>query len=208
MSEQVWVDRWNQRYQEEAYAYGIEPNVFLAEQLKLFAPGKILFAAEGEGRNAVYAAQHNWDVDAFDIAIEGKNKAMKLAESKGVNIHYQVGLLEDLNYQVDTFDALALIYAHFPANIKSALHKEMIQYLKPGAVVIFEAFSKSHLQCIAENEKVGGPRELDMLFSKEEIQADFASFEVLLLEEKTIDLQEGLYHNGRGSVIRFVGRKR
>jgi hypothetical protein len=32
--------------------------------------------------------------------------------------------------------------------------------------------------------------------------------DILELVEKEIELSEGLYHNGTGSVIRFVGRKK
>jgi hypothetical protein len=47
-----------------------------------------------------------------------------------------------------------------------------------------------------------------MLFSIEEIQQDFPNYEWMMLNEEVIDLQEGEYHNGTGSVIRFVGRKK
>jgi len=46
-----------------------------------------------------------------------------------------------------------------------------------------------------------------MLFSIDEIKADFAGYDIIALEEKEIELQEGTFHNGLGSVIRFVGRK-
>lgn len=204
----IWTDRWNERYSNEAYAYGLEPNDFLKQELEKISPAKILFPAEGEGRNALYAASLGWEVSAFDIAQEGKNKAMKLAQERGLSIDYQVGNLTELNYTPAQFDAIALVYAHFPAAIKSELHKALSNLLKPGGIIIFEAFSKSHLDYIAKNEKVGGPKELDMLFSIEEIQNDFNNYEVVLLEEKEIELQEGLFHNGTGSVIRFVGRKK
>lgn len=204
----IWTDRWNERYSNEAYAYGLEPNDFLKQELEKISPAKILFPAEGEGRNALFAASLGWEVSAFDIAQEGKNKAMKLAQERGLSIDYQVGNLTELNYTPAQFDAIALVYAHFPAAIKSELHKALSNLLKPGGIIIFEAFSKSHLDYIAKNEKVGGPKELDMLFSIEEIQNDFNNYEVVLLEEKEIELQEGLFHNGTGSVIRFVGRKK
>lgn len=204
----IWTDRWNERYSNEAYAYGLEPNDFLKQELEKISPAKILFPAEGEGRNALFAASLGWEVSAFDIAQEGKNKAMKLAQERGLSIDYQVGNLTELNYTPAQFDAIALVYAHFPAAIKSELHKAFSNLLKPGGIIIFEAFSKSHLDYIAKNEKVGGPKELDMLFSIEEIQNDFNNYEVVLLEEKEIELQEGLFHNGTGSVIRFVGRKK
>jgi 2-polyprenyl-3-methyl-5-hydroxy-6-metoxy-1,4-benzoquinol methylase len=203
-----WTDRWNERYSKDAFAYGVLPNAYLMEQIEKLPAGKILFAAEGEGRNAVFAAQLGFEVSAFDISKEGKNKALKLAETNNVTMHYDVGELHTLHYKPEQFDAIALIYAHFPADIKSSLHKTLSTYLRKGGVVIFEAFSKKHLDYIAKNENVGGPKELAMLFSKEEIQSDFENYEILELEEKEIELSEGLFHNGKGSVIRFVGRKK
>src|SRR5215510_10066513 len=111
-----WLQRWEDRFSEKEYAYGEEPNEYLKEQLIKLTPGAILFPAEGEGRNAVFAAKLGWSVSAFDISSEGKKKALKLAELNKVNIDYQVGELNSLNYHKEQFDAIALIYAHFPAD--------------------------------------------------------------------------------------------
>lgn len=199
---------WNDRYSKEAFAYGEEPNEYLKEQLPQWQTGKILFPAEGEGRNAVFAAQLGWDVSAFDISVEGKNKAEKLAKKHQVAIDYQVGELSDLNYSAQQFDAIVLIYAHFSSNIKSLYHRCFASYLKKGGIIILEAFSKKHIEYNAKNDKVGGPKDVNMLYSIEEIQTDFEDFEILELVEKEIELNEGLFHKGMGTVIRFVGRKK
>ena len=204
----TWTERWNDRYSNEEFAYGEEPNNFFKEQIEKLNAGTILFPAEGEGRNAVYAAKIGWEVAAFDISEEGKNKALKLAEANNVTIDYKVGELETLNYQQEQFDAIALIYAHFPAKIKSHLHKTLETYLRKGGIIIFEAFSKKHLEYLAINDKVGGPKDIESLFSIEEIKADFPNYEIIQLEETEIELNEGLFHNGKGSVIRFVGKKK
>jgi len=204
----TWTDRWNDRYSSEEFAYGTAPNNYLKEQLEKLKTGSILFPAEGEGRNAVFAAQLGWKVSAFDISAEGKNKALKLAEANNVVIDYQVGELETLNYQAEQFDVIALIYAHFPAAIKSSIHQTLETYLRKDGYIIFEAFSKKHLEYLAINDKVGGPKDIESLFSIEEIQSDFPDYEIIQLEEKEIELNEGLFHNGKGSVIRFVGKKK
>ena len=116
--------------------------------------------------------------------------------------------MQDLHYTAGQFDAIALIYAHFPADIKSFYHKALDNYLRKGGLVIFEAFSTRHLDYIAQNEQVGGPKDIAMLFSIDEIKSDFANYEIIELAEMEIELNEGLFHNGTGSVIRFVGRKR
>ena len=203
-----WIDRWNERYRKDEYAYGTTPNNYLKEQLEQLDTGKILFGAEGEGRNAVFAAKKGWTVAAFDQSIEGKNKALQLAKLNQVTIDYQIGQLPDLNYQPEQFDAIALIYAHFPAPIKSQYHQLLSTLLKEGGTIIFEAFGKNHLSYRAKNEKVGGPKDLATLFSVEEIQSDFPNYEIIELVEKEVELSEGLYHNGKGSVVRFVGRKK
>jgi SAM-dependent methyltransferase len=176
--------------------------------LKKLPAGRILLAAEGEGRNAVFAAKLGWQVSAFDISEVGKNKAHQFAREVGVNIDYQVGELPLLNYYHDQFDALALIYAHFPAEIKSTYHRLLATFVRKGGVVILEAFSKRHHDYVTKNPAVGGPRDVASLFSIEEIKSDFDTFDIIELEEKEIALQEGSAHVGMGSVMRFVGRKK
>jgi hypothetical protein len=204
----TWTDRWDDRYSKDEFAYGEQPNNYLSEQLKKLNPGAILFPAEGEGRNAVFAAKSGWTVSAFDISVEGKKKALWLAEKNKVTIDYQVGELQLLNYNNEQYDAIALIYAHFPADFKSLYHKTLDKYLRKNGSVIFEAFSKKHIDYISRNEQVGGPKDIAMLFSIDELKSDFADYEIIELAEKEIELNEGLFHNGKGSVIRFVGRKR
>lgn len=203
-----WTQRWDDRYSSEEFAYGKEPNNYFKEQLEKLNPGAVLFPAEGEGRNAVFAAKLGWKTSAFDISEEGKNKALKLAEKNNVSIDYQVGELETLDFHTAQFDAIVLIYAHFPAEIKSKIHKQLDKLLRKDGIIIFEAFSKKHLEYLAINNKVGGPKDIESLFSIEEIKADFPNYEIIELEEKEIELSEGLFHNGTGSVIRFIGRRK
>ena len=201
-------EMWNQRYAEKGYAYGKEPNKFLEEQLaKIPAEGKALFAAEGEGRNAVHAAKLRWDVTAFDLSESGKMKALLLAEEENVSINYLVENLQNLDFKSNEFDLLVLIYAHFSAALKTEFHKKLANYVKPGGHVIFEAFSKKHIKYNSANSKAGGPKDVAMLFSVEEVSDDFKDFEIIQLQEKVVDLDEGKYHVGQSSVIQFVGRK-
>lgn len=199
---------WNHRYSSKEFAYGIIPNIFLKESIEKFkATGKILFPAEGEGRNAVYAAKKGMEVTAFDISVEGKNKAMLLAQEEKVQIDYQVGNFLELDLNKKRFDNAALIFAHFPPHLLSTYHKQIAKLINPKGLVILEGFSKNHLPYRLANPKAGGPGNIDMLFSIERIKTDFRDFEILQLEEKETLLNEGLFHQGKGKVIRFVGRK-
>jgi hypothetical protein len=198
---------WNARYGETAFAYGETPNEFFKAEIEKLPKGTLLLPAEGEGRNGVFAATLGFDVHAFDLSEEGQKKALTLASKHQVSLNYQVGTLDTIGYEENYFDCLGLIYAHFPAPIKSAYHQKLTTYLKTGGIVIFEAFSKNHIAYQQKYPTVGGPQDLAMLFSIEEIKQDFPNFEVLKLEETEVNLSEGIYHQGTGSVIRFIGKK-
>lgn len=199
---------WDERFSSDEYIYGEEPNEYLKAKLSELYPGEIMFAAEGEGRNAVYAARDDWKVTAFDQSREGKKKAMKLADKHEVKIDYRVGDLPELGYEKDEVDVIALIYAHFPKELREEYHKLLLSYLRRDGLVIFEGFSKKHTAYQQVNPKVGGPKDKELLFSMEEIKKDFGALNFLEISEEEVDLREGEFHNGLGAVIRFVAQKK
>lgn len=200
--------KWDERYKDHEFAYGKDPNIFFKEWISQLEPGNILMPADGEGRNGVFAAHLGWKVTSFDLSKEGQSKALLLAKENDVDIEYIVGDLERLEFELETFDAIGLVYAHYSAEKKSMFHKKLNSYLKPGGIIILEAFSKRQMHFKKINPKIGGPEDINMLYSKAEITTDFDNYEVLMLEKEEILLNEGKYHNGKGSVIRFVGRKK
>ena len=201
-------DLWNARYKSQEFVYGKRPNQFFKDTLDKFnLTGEILLPAEGEGRNAVYAAQKGLSVYAFDISIEGRNKALKLAQEKNVRIRYEVGEITHLALEDHRFDVAALIFAHLPPRIRLGFHREIARLIKPGGIIMLEGFSKNNLKNRLENPVIGGPNKVEMLFSEDEIRHDFREFEIIELQEVNVELKEGHTHNGFGNVIRFVGRK-
>ena len=202
------MDFWDQRYSQPDFVYGKKPNEYLKAKLVDLSSGRILFPAEGEGRNEVFAAKFGWDVFAFDSSIEGKKKADSLALTSGVSIDYRVEGLEQVDYPASYFDAIAFSYTHFPEDKRKLYHKKLSAYLKKGGVLILECFSKNHLKFQKNNPNAGGPKDVDMLFDLEEIKNDFADFDFKEAYETETDLEEGLYHVGTASVIRIFAVKK
>jgi ubiquinone/menaquinone biosynthesis C-methylase UbiE len=200
---------WDKRYLAEEYAFGKEPNKFFKQSLNEYnVAGRILFAAEGEGRNAVYAAEQGLEAHAFDISKEGKNKAIQLASEKGVSIQYQVGEITNLNYDKESFDAAVFVFAHFPPALRANIHKTISELVKPGGLIILEGFSVGNLPYREKNPGIGGPDNEAMLFTSDIIQKDFSDFESLLIKKEIIELNEGAFHQGTGEVMRFIGKKK
>jgi SAM-dependent methyltransferase len=200
---------WNQRYAQHDYIYGTEPNHFFASQLQTIQlnVGKALFPAEGEGRNAVFAARLGWQVTAFDSSEEAKKKAERLALSKQVQLDYHVQLIEEASFPIEHFDLIVLIFVHLPEEKRIQLHKNCVAWLKPGGLLILEAFHPKHLHFQRENPRVGGPSTTALLYTLEQLQADFNLLEPIHVAEEETVLNEGDYHSGQSAVVRFVGRK-
>ncbi len=70
---------WDKRYSADEFVYGKEPNQFFKDTIdSLELTGQILLPAEGEGRNAVYAAKRGLSVYGFDISSNAKKKAVPI----------------------------------------------------------------------------------------------------------------------------------
>ncbi len=193
---------WDKRYAEEIFAYGKEPNVFLKDEIAKLPKGKILLPCDGEGRNGVYCASMGWDVLSFDQSENAKTKALLLAKEKSTKIEYLVSDIENLHLPLQSFDCIALVYAHFPANLRQAYHRKILSYLKPGGQLILEGFHKNQLE-YQKTQKSGGPQDLGMLFSKDELIDDFLNMQIIQISEEEIELNEGPYHLGKAFVVRF-----
>lgn len=201
--------KWDESYNIEEYRYGETPNLFFKETIDTLPIGRILLPADGEGRNSVYAAVRGWMVDAFDQSSQGRDKALRLAQKNNVDISFKVTDFKNVskNYIRDSYDAIALTYVHLPEQLKAKYHQSLLPLLKTGGHILIEGFSKEHVKHQQQNPSAGGPPHVDMMYSKQEILSIFDSLAINLLEEKEIELAEGIGHNGKASVIRFVGKK-
>lgn len=193
---------WDERYSTDEYIYGKVPNEFFKEYIEKLTPGKIFLPAEGEGRNGVYAASLGWIVDATDQSIAGKNKALNLSKEFGVSLNYTVCDISEYELPENHYDAAAIIYMHLPLDLRISIHHKIVKSIKHNGLIIFEVYSKEQY-----GKTTGGPQELDMLYTVDDIERDFKTLRTILAESKTLFLNEGIKHSGESSVIRYVGIK-
>jgi 2-polyprenyl-3-methyl-5-hydroxy-6-metoxy-1,4-benzoquinol methylase len=194
---------WNERYQANETTYGIEPNDFFKSQLDQLTPGKLLLPAEGEGRNALYAARQGWQVTAYDFSEVARIKTLQQAlDSNLLNLEYHVQDLSHIELPQNTFDVIGIVFVHLPESTRKHLHRACVQSLKRGGRLILEVFSKNQLQFNS-----GGPKDYDLLYSLEILQQDFSPLRMDLLEERLIQLSEGPFHSGPAHVVRMVATK-
>ena len=193
---------WNQRFNSAEFAYGKLPNSFFGEQLWDQKFGRILLPAEGEGRDAVFAAKKGWLVHAFDFSEVAAAKAILFAASEGVKIEYQVSDVESFETAHDYYHFIAVSFLHLLPRIRKQFHKQMIQALAPGGTFIAEYFSLKQL-----SRNTGGPKNPNMLYTIEDLKEDLDGIDIMHISEELKEIENGLYHFDRSWVIRVKGLK-
>ena len=192
----------NERYTVDEYIYGTAPNSFLAEHAGLLS-GPVLSLAEGEGRNAVFLASLGLKVHGVDGSDVGLAKAQALARSKGVEIQTEVADLGMFEPEANHYGSVVSISAHLPSAVREKLHPLVERCLRPGGLILLEAYSENQL-----SRDTGGPKDSDMLMTRAKIEGEFPNCEPILLRELEREVCEGTYHTGVASVVQFIGRKK
>jgi cyclopropane fatty-acyl-phospholipid synthase-like methyltransferase len=198
---------WNDRYAEPGCGYGTAPNAYLAAQAHRLRPGMTaLVPGDGEGRNGVWLAEQGVHVLSVDLSEVGLQKAQALAAERGVAIQTERADLTAWDWPEATFDVVVEVYLHLGPGARSRLHAAMLAALKPGGLLILEAFRKEQLR-YREQYGSGGPPDTAFLYDAETLQQDFAAAEILDLEETVTTLREGSYHSGPAAVVRGLFRR-
>lgn len=205
---------WNERFAEPGYKYGTAPNAFLRERWPALptrlsptasAPLRVLVPGDGEGRNGVWLAAQGAQVLAVDSAEVGLQKARALAERSGpegaARYRTEVADLATWAPEPGAWDAVVLIYTHLPGAIRRTAHQRLAAGLRPGGVLLLEAFHPQQL-----GRTSGGPKDVDMLYRLAQLREDFSGLldETLGWEGETL-LDEGPGHQGTGYVTRWMG---
>ena len=196
------AESWNERFTGDGWAYGKEPNAWLAMTIKP-GTGKALVPADGEGRNAVWIASQGYDTTVFDLSDVGKEKCAILAEEKGVEVHYEVDDLATRVFPSEHYDLIACSWFHVPWDIFCQHYPRMLSSLKQGGEFICEGYHTSQMEMTS-----GGPKSLDLLWNLDEVMEVIGEkFSIIHAKVETVELDESDLHRGDAHVVRLRLRK-
>lgn len=184
--------RWDERFKGKEFTFGKEPNPFLKRHIRFLPKGKALDIASGEGRNAIFLAQHGFDVDAVDISEMGLKKNRQLAKENGVRIHTFLADLNNFQIEKDRYNLIANFYF-----LKRSLIPQIKRGLKKGGRIIFETYILEQ-----RNIGTGGPKEAKYFLKPNELLRLFKDFRILFY-------REGIFKEGgrRKAVASLIAEK-
>ncbi|MBT8130450.1 MAG: class I SAM-dependent methyltransferase [Gammaproteobacteria bacterium] len=193
---------WDKRYDTKDYVYGKDPNDFLASVADGIPAGKTLCIAEGEGRNAVFLAEHGHDVVAVDASAVGLAKARELADERGVQIQTVIADLAHLDIAPDSWDAVVSIFAHVPSETRESLHRKIVRGLRSGGMLVLEAYTPEQISL-----GTGGPPVVELTMTLEALQRELDGLVFRHAVELQRDVIEGRLHTGTGAVVQLLAVK-
>ena len=165
--------RWNERFKGRKFAFGKKANSFLRSHIALLPRGKALDLAAGEGRNAVFLAQHGFKVDAVDISEIGLRKTQELAGKRDVKVHTILADLDTYPIKRREYGLITNFY-FFNRNIIPRIKRG----LKKGGMVVFETYLLEHRRL-----HTGGPKNPKYFLKPNEPLHLFKGFRILFYRE-------------------------
>lgn len=198
------VSFWDDRFSDEQYVYGIQPNSFVREAVDNWLPAsqEVLALGAGEGRNTVYLARQGHTVTAVDYSAKGLRKTRRLAEEEGVHLDTIQADVRD--WAPDRqWDAVVVTFLHLPASERGRLYRLIQRLLHPDGVLVAEWFRPEQR---TEGYTSGGPPDPDMMVTREELREHFLHDGIESLEVAEPVLEEGM-HRGPAATVRFVWRR-
>lgn len=197
---------WDERYAEEGFAFGTEPNDFLREVAARLPVGRTLCLGDGEGRNGVFLAQLGHDVVTVDLSPVGVVKARRLAADRGVEIDARVADLETFELGAASWDCIVSVFCHLPPALRHKVHAAVPDALRQGGCFVLEAYRAANI-----GRGVGGPQNSEMTVELEDILGDLGATTGMTIEvgrEIEREIVEGKYHNGMSATTQVLAHKR
>ena len=196
--------RWETRYATPAYAFGKEPNYFLAS-CKAILPrsGRALAVADGEGRNGVWLAEQGLDVVSIDFSPSAQQKARALARERGVDVDFRQVDVHAWDYPDAAFDVIVEVFTQFSTPAERAVKWAAMRCaLKSGGLLIVLGYTPKQL-----DYGTGGPKEIERLYTRSMLEQAFGDFRDVTFVEEEREIHEGTSHGGMSAMIGLTARK-
>jgi SAM-dependent methyltransferase len=176
-SNQVDRQRWDQKYAGIEFEPALPPSQFVAAELGGLPPGRALDLAAGHGRNAVWLAEHGWQVTAVDFSRTGLERARKLSAARGVpdgQVDWVVADLNDYRPAGVAFELVLVAYLQVGAALRAKVLAGAATALAPGGTLLVIGHDLTNL-----TEGAGGPRYPEVLYTPEAISAELSVLRIL-----------------------------
>ncbi|HEY5011897.1 MAG TPA: class I SAM-dependent methyltransferase [Acidimicrobiia bacterium] len=165
---------WDERYGGDELVWSAEPNRFLVAEVEGLAPGRALDLACGEGRNAIWLAEHGWTVVGVDFSGAGLEKARRLAAARGASLRWRLADVTEYEPPPEGFDLVIVMYLHLPPGPRRTAFGRAAAAVAPGGTLLVVGHDITN-----PDAGWGGPRDTTVLYGPDDVVADIEGLEIV-----------------------------
>ena len=161
---------WDARYRGTDRLWAAAPNLWVAEAVADWSPGRALDLGAGEGRHALWLARAGWSVVAVDFASVALDRGRAMAGEEpeaGTRIQWVAADLRTFVPEPEGFDLVLLSYIHLPADERGGLLRRAAAGLAVGGSLLVVGHATRNA-----TDGVGAPVDVARLFEPADIIAD------------------------------------
>ena len=141
---------WDERYRSQGQLWSGSPNPHLVSEASGLSPSTALDAGCGEGADAIWLAEHGWQVTAVDFSAVALERGAARAREMGAALAERITWHHaDLTEWVPTAAAYYLVSAQFmqlPRAQRESLFRRLAASVAPGGTLLIVGHHPSDLQ--------------------------------------------------------------
>lgn len=171
---------WDRRYATGDHPSGEQPVPGLEHVVEHQGGGRALDVATGAGRNALYLADHGYDVDAVDVSREGLEIASERAEDRDLTVNWIHADVDSYVFPRRTYDLVSIGY-YYNMNRFSGIKDAVAE----GGYLVY----RHHLKTDADDAR--GPDDPSVRMESNELLHALLGMTVVLYREERTTTETG-----------------
>ena len=165
---------WDHRYGGDQVWSG-NPNGTLVNELSGVAPGRALDVGAGEGGDAIWLAEHDWNVTANDVSRRALDRVAAEAERRGLRIdchHVDANAVDA--FEPAAFDLVSAQYASIPRTPDARAVHNLLNAVAPGGTLLVVSHDLEPMRAPVDRLAHGRPFDPDAFVRIEDFAAALA----------------------------------
>ncbi|MGB3482300.1 MAG: methyltransferase domain-containing protein [Mycobacterium sp.] len=132
---------WDSRYASAPQLFSGHPNHALITEVSGLEPGRALDVGCGEGADAIWLAEHGWNVTAVDVSQVALERAALRATHLATPVQWVQAGLADLSPAPEGYDLVTALYPALPSSTAHAGEHALLNAVAPKGLllVVFHA---------------------------------------------------------------------